>query len=146
TPAVGCTRRGCWAGPPRRAPTGPGPLSCSRTSGNPSLGTCSTTWPRTSSASDRLCAGQPLRAGRRAARSLGVRALELDVDGLGALRALLGVERNLCAIGERLGAIGDPRLMDEQVLAALVGGDEAESLLLVEPLHGAGRHASSLCW
>src|SRR4051794_14918144 len=30
--------------------------------------------------------------------------------------------------------------MDEEVRALLVGRDEAEALVVVEPLHGAGRH------
>src|SRR4029079_3797841 len=30
--------------------------------------------------------------------------------------------------------------MDEEVRALVVGGDEPEALVVVEPLHGAGRH------
>ena len=41
-------------------------------------------------------------------------------------------------------AVGDDRaLMDEQVLRAVIGGDEAEALLVVEPLHGSCRHVNS---
>ena len=72
-------------------------------------------------------------------RGVAIRELnQLDVRRRRTLRALLGVERDLRSIGERAGAVGEPRLMDEQILAALVRGDEAETLLLVEPLNCAG--------
>jgi hypothetical protein len=35
---------------------------------------------------------------------------------------------------------GDARVMDEQVLAGLVARDEAEPLVVAEPLHGSGWH------
>src|SRR3954469_13985705 len=64
-----------------------------------------------------------------------------DVDGLGALVAGLGVEGHLRALSHRLEAVGvDAGVVDEEVLAALVRGDEAEALVVVEPLHGSGSH------
>src|SRR3954468_23684228 len=64
-----------------------------------------------------------------------------DVDGLGALVAGLGVEGDLRALSQRLEAVGvDAGVMDEEVLAALVRGNEAEALVVVEPLHGSGSH------
>src|SRR3954453_18648491 len=78
----------------------------------------------------------------RGERAMPLGALERrDVDGLGALVPGLGVEGDLRSLGQRLEAAAvDPRVMDEEVLAALVGGDEAEALVVVEPLHGSGRH------
>src|SRR5215210_4457143 len=58
----------------------------------------------------------------------------LDVDRLGAAIALLGVELDLGALGERAAAL-DSREVDEEVLAGLVGRDEPEALGRVEPLH-----------
>src|SRR3954447_8676978 len=64
-----------------------------------------------------------------------------DVDGLGALVAGLGVVGHLRALSQRLEAVGvDAGVMDEEVLAALVRGHEAEALVVVEPLHGSGSH------
>src|SRR4051794_32655427 len=64
-----------------------------------------------------------------------------DVDGLGALVAGLGVEGHLRALSQRLEAVGvDAGVVDEEVLAALVRGDEAEALVVVEPLHGSCSH------
>src|SRR3954453_10197670 len=66
------------------------------------------------------------------------------VDCLRALVARLGVELDLCALGERLEAVaGNPGVVDEQVLAAFIGSDEAEALVVVEPLNGSGCH---VCW
>src|SRR4051794_315393 len=65
----------------------------------------------------------------------------LDVDGLGALVAHLLFVRDLRSFGE--GAIpvaDDARVVDEQVSAALIGRDEAEALVVAEPLHGSGGH------
>src|SRR5947207_423040 len=68
-----------------------------------------------------------------------------DVDGLGALVACLGVVGHLGALGERAVAVADDRLvMDEEVLACLIGGDEAEALLVAEPLDGSCCHDCSL--
>src|SRR5256885_2164172 len=70
-----------------------------------------------------------------------------DVGGLRPLLALGHLELHPLVLGECLeaGAL-DLAEVDEQVLAAAVRGDEAEALLLVEPLHGSGlgRHVVSL--
>ena len=68
-----------------------------------------------------------------------------DVDGLGALVAGLGVIRDAGALGERLEAVAaDPTVMDEKVLAGLVGRDEPKTLVVAEPLHGSCRHGNYL--
>src|SRR3954454_17334790 len=67
----------------------------------------------------------------------------LDVDGLGALVAHLLLVGDLRALGEAPIAVADDaRVVDEQVPAALIGRDEAESLVVAEPLHGSGGHAA----
>src|SRR5215212_1785487 len=64
-----------------------------------------------------------------------------DVLRLGALLPLGGLELDLRALGERLEAVAcDRAVVDEQVLAALVGGDEPIALRVVEPLDGSGCH------
>ena len=67
----------------------------------------------------------------------------LDVDRLRSLGPVLGFVVHARAVGERAeaGAV-DRRVVDEQVLAALVRGDEAEALVIVEPLDGSRRHRS----
>src|SRR4051812_30951921 len=66
-----------------------------------------------------------------------------DVDGLRALVAGLGVVGHLGTLGEGLEAAGvDAGVMDEQVLAVVVRRDEAEALVVVEPLDGSGRHGA----
>src|SRR4051812_33806660 len=74
-----------------------------------------------------------------------LRALEgLYVRRVGALGPVLGVVADLRALGERLEAVaGDARVVHEQVLALVVGRDEPEALIVVEPLHGSGCHMSS---
>src|SRR5215212_3034237 len=63
-----------------------------------------------------------------------------DVLGGRALLALHDVELDGLALGEGLEAVAlNGRVMDEAVLLAVRGGDEAEALGVVEPLHGAGR-------
>src|SRR5688572_30208988 len=82
-----------------------------------------------------------------AARAVRVgRSLDrLDVDGLRPLVAGLGVERDARALSQRLEAAGvDAGVVDEEVLAALVRGDEAEALVVAEPLDGSGSHEMSL--
>src|SRR5437870_4200771 len=70
---------------------------------------------------------------------------ERDVDGLRALVAVLGVVGDPRALGEGAEAVGvDARVVDEEVLAALVRRDEAEALLVAEPLHGSGSHMSRI--
>src|SRR3954453_5843981 len=84
---------------------------------------------------------RPLRRAGRG-RPLDAAPLErLDVDGLGALVAGLGVVRHLRALGDGAVAVGDDRLVvDEEVLARLIGSDEAEALLVAEPLDGSCCH------
>src|SRR5712691_5026272 len=63
---------------------------------------------------------------------------------LRALRALLGGVLHLLVLGQ--GAVAthvDRRVVDENVGGAVVWGDEAETLIRVEPLHGALRHLLS---
>src|SRR5215210_3568235 len=88
---------------------------------------------RTMRSSFGLAAPSPRRGGRRLQRG--------DVDRLRALVAGLGIEGDLRALGQRLEAVGvDAGVVDEEVLATLIGRDEAEALVVVEPLHGSGRH------
>ena len=57
------------------------------------------------------------------------------------LVALLLLVGDLGTLGERPIAVSrDAREMDEQVAAALVGRDEAEALVVAEPLDRAGTH------
>src|SRR5436190_21920158 len=64
-----------------------------------------------------------------------------DVHRLGAFRTGLFLVADLGVLSQRLESLTvDSRVVDEQVAAPLVGGDEAEALLVVEPLHGSGRH------
>src|SRR5215210_616621 len=80
-----------------------------------------------------------VRGPSRALRSEGS-----DVDGLRALVALLGFVLDARALGERAVAVRlDARVVHEEVLRALVRRDEAEALLVAEPLHGACCHLSS---
>jgi len=64
-----------------------------------------------------------------------------DVAGLGALLPLGRLELDPCTFGEGLEAFGIDRAeMNEDVLAALVRGDEAIPLRVVELLHDSGCH------
>jgi len=66
-----------------------------------------------------------------------------DVRRRGALGPFLGVETDLRALGERLEAAAlDRAVMYEQVLAGIIGRDETEALVVVEPLHGSCCHVS----
>lgn len=62
-----------------------------------------------------------------------------DVDGLGLVVVSGGDgELNAVALEEGAVAVGsDGGLVDEEILAAVVGLDEAEALAIVEPLHHA---------
>src|SRR5688500_20292727 len=63
-----------------------------------------------------------------------------DVLGGRPLLALHDVELHRVTLGQRLEAAAlDGAVVDEAVLRAVVGGDEAEPLRVVEPLHLAGR-------
>src|SRR5689334_17374074 len=67
----------------------------------------------------------------------------LDVLRLQALRSAAHVERHLLSLGEGAKPLRvDGGVMDEDVLASAVLGDEAKALRIVEPLHGTGSHAS----
>src|SRR5215470_11630221 len=64
-----------------------------------------------------------------------------DVRRLGAFLALTGFVRHLCPLNEGLEPrAGDRAEVNKQVLAAVIRGDEAISLGVVEPLHGSGCH------
>src|SRR3954453_18442162 len=80
----------------------------------------------------------------RPARPAGAQSDRLerrDVDGLGALVPGLSVVRDLRTLGQRLETAGvDAGVVDEKVLPAVIGSDEAEALVVVEPLYGSGRH------
>lgn len=65
----------------------------------------------------------------------------LDVRSLFALRTLLHFERNLLSFLKRFKALclnfGE---MSEEVLAAIVRGDKAKALGVIEPLHSTCCH------
>src|SRR5579864_1577643 len=64
-----------------------------------------------------------------------------DVRRLRALSTFGRLELDLCAFGKALEAFaGDARVMHEQVLCAVLRGDEAVPLLVAEPLDGSGCH------
>jgi hypothetical protein len=70
--------------------------------------------------------------------------LRNDVDRLGALLALARLVLDLRALGQGLEAVaGDVRVMHEEILAAILGRDEAVSLGIVEPFDGTGCHVIS---
>src|SRR5213595_1896092 len=75
----------------------------------------------------------------------GQKGLEpLDVDCLRALGARLLLIGDLRALGQRAVALGGDRgVVDEEVAAALVRRDEAESLLVAEPLDCSCWHVES---
>src|SRR5918992_1698746 len=63
------------------------------------------------------------------------------VGCLWALRAFAELVLDLRALGERTESVAlDGGEVHERVLAALIGGDEAEALLVAEPLHDSGWH------
>src|SRR4051795_7498405 len=82
--------------------------------------------------------GPPRRAffvSRVALRALQAR----DVDRLGALVALLLLVGDTRSLGQRAIPVRvDAAVMDEQVAVALVRRDEAEPLVVAEPLDGPG--------
>src|SRR5215208_2097073 len=76
------------------------------------------------------------------ADSLNVSLERLHVDGLGPPVAGLGIKGHLGALSQRLETFAaDAAVVDEEVFSALVRGDEAEALVVVEPLDGSGWHA-----
>src|SRR5207237_435298 len=80
----------------------------------------------------------PCRAGHRCGRP-GLRPLDVGCPrplGIG-----FGVVGHLGALGQRAIPVSDDSgLMHEQVLRAVIGCDEAEALLVAEPLDSSGRH------
>src|SRR6476660_6889181 len=69
------------------------------------------------------------------------RSERADVLRLRTLRALGDVELDLLVLVQRLVAVGlDGRVVHEDVVAAVLLRNEAETLLGVEPLHGALSH------
>src|SRR4051794_15641569 len=64
------------------------------------------------------------------------------VDRARPLVTGLRLEADLGALGQGAMAVADDRaLVDEEILRAIVGLDEAEALVVVEPLDCSGRHA-----
>src|SRR5205807_8173582 len=79
----------------------------------------------------------------RSDRSLGLE--RLHVRGSRSLRALLRVVTDLRALGKRLEAVAlDRAVVYEQVLAGVIGCDEAKALVVAEPLHSPCGHVHSL--
>src|SRR5438270_5200649 len=69
------------------------------------------------------------------------RSDRLDVYGLGSLVALLGVVGHLRTLLQRPVALTvDSGVVDKQVLVAVIGCDEAEPLVVAEPLDCASWH------
>src|SRR3954467_14262296 len=69
-----------------------------------------------------------------------------DRRGLRALLALADLELDASVLLEALEAVTlDLAVVNEDVAATVVGGDEAEPLLGVEPLHSALSHQKSPC-
>src|SRR4051794_35009978 len=67
----------------------------------------------------------------------------LDVRCSRALLTLLLVVAHLRALSKRLEAAAlDRRVMNEEVLTAFIRSDEAEALVVVEPLNGSCCHVS----
>lgn len=67
-----------------------------------------------------------------------------NLNRLGALLALLNLELHPLSFVQ--GAVSrhlDLRLVDEEVLGAVIGDDEPEPLIAVEPLHNSCTHCSS---
>src|SRR2546423_1926376 len=88
-----------------------------------------------------------LRADRTATAAVRSRALceRAHVRRLRALLPLRRLELHLRSLRQALEALaGDAAVMDEEVLAAIVGRDEAIALLVVEPLDGSCCHLFSL--
>src|SRR5579884_2792605 len=86
---------------------------------------------------NRLVRGQSSRPANAGGRQLDLG----DVDGLGALGPLLRLVVDLRSLGERAIAVsGNASEMDEQIPAAIIRCDEAEPLVVAEPLHGTRCH------
>ena len=71
----------------------------------------------------------------------------LDVSSRRTLGALLDAEFNPVTLAQAAEARGDDgRLVDENVLAARFGGNEAKTFLVIEPLDGAACLFVTHCW
>src|SRR3954468_10570945 len=94
----------------------------------------------------RSCISPPLNTtGRRRLRCTAPKSRSesdlLDVYGLGALVARLLLVGDLGALAQRSIAVAeDAAEVDEQVAATLIGCDEAEALVVREPLDRPGTH------
>ena len=65
----------------------------------------------------------------------------VTLTALGPLSPCSGVVGHLRALLQRTVTLAvDAGVMDEQVLVAVIGGDEAKTLVVAEPLHGASWH------
>src|SRR3954452_1505094 len=83
----------------------------------------------------------PRRRARRPGRCGGAWLERLDVRGVRVLRAVLRVVADLGALAQRPEAAAhDAAVVDEDVLALVVGRDEPEALVVAEPLDGSGGH------
>src|SRR4051794_9495431 len=79
--------------------------------------------------------------GRQGLRRMSGALEDLYVRRVGALGPDLGVVADLGTLGQRLEAAArDAAVVDEQVLALIVGRDEPEALVVAEPLNGSGCH------
>lgn len=89
---------------------------------------------------------RPAGAGRAVLEDL-VSADHVDVGGLGALGALDNLELHAVVLVEALEARAlDGAEVREHVGGAVLGGDEAEALFGVEPLHDASSHVIPAFW
>src|SRR5919198_81902 len=87
----------------------------------------------------------PARAARAAAAAARFDRLRsarsLTACSRARLAIVWGFLEAIRVLGERLVALADDRaVVDEQILAAFVGDDEAVPLVGVEPLYGSGCH------
>src|SRR6478672_1363585 len=84
---------------------------------------------------------QRVRRGNRAQNKRRLSQLEVFRAGLAPHLVGLQFKRDLLAFGEagKPGTL-DRRDMNEHILTAVGGGDEAKALLTVEPLHSTCRH------
>jgi len=65
----------------------------------------------------------------------------LDVGGARALIGRLDLELYGLILSQSLEAVtGDGRVMDEKILGTVIRRDEAEALLVIEPLHFSRSH------
>jgi hypothetical protein len=86
-------------------------------------------------------AKRPAKTGRSQTASSRRGLDRLDVRGVRALGALRRVVGHLRALRERPKATaGDPSVMHKQILALVIGGDEAKALLVAESFDGSSCH------